>query len=191
MFFLEIQYSIKKGDRYMLPVFLGFDILTTLSIATAYAMAKQKYLKNIILIVCITGIGFQAHEAIRLHPYLLAYRNPLFSSVAQGRTMGWGEGLDLAAYYLNTKPNAEHLLVAAYYEGSFAYHFKGQFTSAERLGKESAEEIGADYVVLYRTMEGRAPERWETKVLKDYASKTPEKIITLNGEQYVWIYKTK
>ena len=105
--------------------------------------------------------------------------------------MGWGEGLDVAADYLNQKEHPENLLVASYYESSFAYHFKGKFTSAERLGKETAEEIGADYVVLYRTMEGRAENRWETKVLAAYKDKTPEKVITLNNEEYVWIYKVK
>lgn len=184
IFFLEIQYSIKKGDRYMLPVFLAFDAITGLALVSQF----KKYAK-LAIALCVIGISWQAYEIAQLHPYELAYRNPFFASVAKGRTMGWGEGLDLAAAYLNEKPNAKDLLVAAYYESSFAYHFKGTFTSAERLGKESAEEIGADYIVLYRTMEGRAPERWETKVLAEYKSKTPEKIISLNNEEYVWIYK--
>ncbi len=194
LFFLEIQYSIKKGDRYMLPVFLTFDILATGSIFSTYQILKQRYAKSALIgmvIITIFGISFQVRETLRLHPYLLAYRNPLFASVANHRTMGWGEGLDLAADYLNQKPDAEHLLVAAYYENSFAYHFKGEFTSAERLGKETAEEIGAQYVVLYRTMEGRAPERWETKVLNEYSEKTPEHVIRLNDEEYVWIYKVQ
>lgn len=191
IFFLEIQYSIKKGDRYMMPVFLTFDILATLSFLGGYKNLRQRYVRYALIGILGLGLLFQAEEAIRLHPYLLAYRNPFFASVADGRTMGWGEGLDLAAEYLNNKPNAENMLVAAYYEGSFAYHFKGKFTSAERLAKESSEEIGADYVVLYRTMEGRAPERWETKVLQQYAGKTPEHVISLNKEEYVWIYKAK
>lgn len=184
IFFLEIQYSIKKGDRYMLPVFLAFDVISALVLVSLF----KKYIK-VVIALCVIGISWQAYEIVRLHPHELAYRNPLFVSIAKGRTMGWGEGLDVAAAYLNEKPNAEDLLVAAYYESSFAYHFKGKFTSAERLGKESAQEIGADYVVLYRTMEGRAQERWETKVLAEYKNKIPEKIISLNNEEYVWIYK--
>jgi hypothetical protein len=104
--------------------------------------------------------------------------------------MGWGEGLDVAAAYLNQKPNADKLLVAAYYEGEFAYKFHGQVTSAERLGSESLASVHPDYVVLYRTMQGRAPERWETKVLAQFQAYTPEHVIYLNGEPYAWIYKT-
>lgn len=186
IFFLEIQYSIKKGDRYMLPVFIGFDIIT----AFVFTLQSKKYAK-IALAACAVGIIWQGYQVWDLHPYELAYRNPFFASIAKGRTMGWGEGLDVAADYLNQKEHPENLLVASYYESSFAYHFKGKFTSAERLGKETAEEIGADYVVLYRTMEGRAENRWETKVLAAYKDKTPEKVITLNNEEYVWIYKVK
>lgn len=189
LFFLEIQYSIKKGDRYMLPIFITFDVLTAGSFIATWTLFRQRYVRPILILVSIIGIGFQAYETFRLTPYLLAYRNPLFASVAQHRTMGWGEGLDLAAAYLNKKPHAENMLIVAYYESSFAYHFVGEYTSAERLAKETAEEIGADYVVLYRTMEGRAPERWETKVLQEYSTKTPEHIIRLNNEDYVWIYK--
>ncbi len=188
LFFLEIQYSIKKGDRYMLPVFVAFDVITAASFATIYRATKNTRIKLIFCVLAIIGVGWQGYETIRLHPYLLAYRNPFFASVAAHRTMGWGEGLDLAAEYLNKKPDADNMLVAAYYEGSFGYHFKGEFTSAERLAKETAREIGANYVVLYRTMEGRAPERWETKVLQQYAAKTPEHVIRLNNEEYAWIY---
>lgn len=185
IFFIEIQYSIKKGDRYMLPIFVGLDLITAFVAGAFISMYKKA-----VIAISILGIAWQSHQVYLLHPYELAYRNPFFSNIALGRTMGWGEGLDLAAEYLNKKPNAENLLIAAYYEGSFGYHFKGKFTSAERLAKESAEKIGADYVVLYRTMQGRAPERWETKVLQDYSTKRPEHIIRLNKEEYVWIYKT-
>lgn len=105
--------------------------------------------------------------------------------------MGWGEGLDLAAEYLNQKPNAEQLLVLAYYEGQFGYRFKGEVTGVERLAKETLQEVGANYVVLYRTMQGRAPDRWETKVLVQFTEEIPEHVISLNGEEYVWIYKVK
>lgn len=193
IFFLEVQYSIKKGDRYILPVFVAFDIVAAIGIVKSRDFIFSRKINIRVMAYILIGVflGLQIFDTIRLHPYLLAYRNPFFKQIAHGRTMGWGEGLDLASQYLNTKDNASNLLVAAYYEGSFAYHFKGKFTSAERLAHTSAEEIGADYVVLYRTMEGRAPERWETKVLQEYRSHKPEKTITLNGEEYVWIYSTK
>ncbi|MBI3255359.1 MAG: glycosyltransferase family 39 protein [Candidatus Andersenbacteria bacterium] len=191
LFFLEIQYATKKGDRYMLPIFTMLDIIAVGSILAAISISKQTITRQLLGLITAMALVWQVVNVSQLHPYMLAYRNPFFKSLALGRTMGWGEGLDIAAAYLNTKPQATQLLVVSYYESSFAYHFKGGVTSAERLAKESATEIGADYVVLYRTMQGRAPERWETKVLQKYASTVPEKIISLNGEEYVWIYNTR
>lgn len=195
LFFLGMQFSAKKGDRYLLPDFLLFDVLAVLLLATCAAAIGDRLpaigrrtRTALLLFVGVLGL-WQAAEIARLHPYVHAYRNPLFRSVALHRPMGWGEGLDLAAEYLNAKPNAERLLVASYYEGPFDYRFNGQVTSAERLAKETPEEIGADYVVLYRTMVGRAPDRWETKVLQQFAGVKPEKTIVLNGEVYVWIYR--
>lgn len=191
LFFLAIQYSIKKGDRYMLPDFVVFDVLAILGISAVWNLIRQKWAKSILLVLIILAAGWQVFNLFQLHPYYLAYRNPFFRSMAEGRTMGWGEGLDLAARYLNEKPNAKDMLVISYYESSFAQHFVGQVTSAERLAKETLEEIGGQYVVLYRTMQGRAPERWETRVLADFADKPPEYVISINGEEYVWIYKVK
>ncbi len=188
LFFLAIQYSIKKGDRYMLPDLVIFDVLAVLGLVTAYTSLHLRSIKRVLLGVVLIAFGWQVWNLLELHPHYLAYRNPFFRSVAEGRTMGWGEGLDLAAEYLNKKPNAKDMLVISYYENSFAQHFVGQFTSAERLAKETPEEIGGNYVVLYRTMQGRAPDRWETKVLQQFADKLPEHVITLNGEEYVWIY---
>lgn len=191
LFFVAMQYSIKKGDRYLLPVFLVWDVAAAMLFASLLHMNTHKFpIRPIVLSLLLIAFVWQTVDVIRLHPYALAYRNPFFRSFAQGRTMGWGEGLDLAADYLNAKPNAEEMLVISYYESSFDHRFRGPVTSAERLAKETPEQIGGQYVVLYRTMEGRAPDRWETNVLQQFADKQPEHIVILNGEEYAWIYAT-
>lgn len=197
LFFLAMEYSIKKGDRYLLPFFLILDAVAALSLVHFFSRMRRwsHPLASIMQGIASVLIGgaclWQIYAVATLHPHYLAYRNPFFRSLAVGRTMGWGEGLDLAAEYLNAKPQSDTMLVIAYYEGPFAYRFQGKVTSAERLAQESAQEIGGDYVVLYRTMEGRAPDRWETKVLQQFADQKPEKVIILNGEQYAWIYSVK
>lgn len=194
LFFLAMQFSAKKGDRYLLPDFVLFDVLAVLLLAVllgAFRAPPRTLLRRFVLLPIAAAVGWQAWNVITLHPYTHAYRNPFFRSVALHRPMGWGEGLDLAAEYLNAKSGSENSLVASYYEGPFAYRFRGQVTSAERLAKESLEDVGADYVVLYRTMVGRGPQRWETKVLAQFRDRTPEKTISLNGEEYVWIYKVQ
>ncbi|MGH9857600.1 MAG: ArnT family glycosyltransferase, partial [Acidobacteriota bacterium] len=200
LFFLAMQFSIKKGDRYILPVFITFDVITAAYFSSLWIHFRQgpsnkKSVRQLVTAVLLAAAGlatiWQLINITAIHPYALAYRNPFFRQVAIGRTLGWGEGLDLAAEYLNQKPDAENMLVAAYYEGQFGYRFQGKVTSAERLAKETSAEIGAAYVVLYRTMEGRAPERWETKVLQQFAGQSPEHVIRLNGEDYAWIYNVE
>lgn len=189
-FFIVMQVSVKKGDRYLLPDFLFFDVLAVLFLAALLtAFVQRRSLQRVALAGIAALVAWQGITILKLHPHELAYRNPFFRKVALHRPMGWGEGLDLAAEYLNAKPDADKLLVASYYEGPFSYRFKGEVTSAERLAKETPNEVGADYVVLYRTMVGRTPDRWETKVLKQFEGATPEKVISLNGEEYVWIYR--
>lgn len=190
LFLLAVQYSIKKGDRYLLPDFALLNVLIALSLASAWDyLANKRVIRTVLLTLVVVCLLWQVTVDIRLHPYYLAYRNPFTRQLTHDRTMGWGEGLNLAAAYLNGKSDAENMLVISYYEGPFAYHFKGEVTSAERLAKETAQEIGGQYVVLYRAMEGRVENRWETKVLGEYRQKTPEHTILLNGEEYVWIYK--
>lgn len=184
LFFLVVQYSIKKGDRYLLPDFALLNVITALSL-----VSFKKVGARAVTILLAVAIVWQVMALVQLHPYYLAYRNPFARQLTTERTMGWGEGLDQAAAYLNKKPGAEEMLVIAYYEGPFEYHFKGRVTSAERLARESAQEIGGQYVVLYRAMEGRAAGRWETKVLEEYRQQTPEHVVTINEEEYVWIYK--
>lgn len=195
LFFLAMQFSTKKGDRYLLPDYMLFDVIAVLLLAALLGAAARwprgVLIRRLVVVLIAAAAAWQIWNVVALHPYALAYRNPFFRSVALHRPMGWGEGLDLAAEYLNAKPGSEQMLVASYYEGPFEYRFHGNVTSVERLARESLEDVNPDYVVLYRTMVGRGPTRWETKVLEQFKGRAPEKVISLNGEEHVWIYRTK
>ena len=92
-------------------------------------------------------------------------------------------GLDLAAAYLNTKPNATQLKIATYYPEEVAPYFAGETVPAHQH-----EEDSVDYVLIYRAMFGRG-EAYETDVVRAWQTKTPEKIISIGGLPMVWIYK--
>lgn len=68
--------------------------------------------------------------------------------------IGWGEGLDQAARYLNSKPNAKELKVSTYYpSGPFSYFFDGNNHLIEYTSDTSSDLwkrfIAADYAVIY------------------------------------------
>lgn len=179
---LQMTLGAKKGDRYILPSFLMFDIVTALIITRLMAIKKNIFV-TIVLVSTIAGLLWQGATVLQLHPHTLAYVNPIFRQFIGERRLGWGEGLDLAAEYLNEKPNADKLTVAAYFPTQFAYVFKGHTTAAHNW-----EEASVDYVVLYRAMLQRGEATWETDVLNQFKNKQPEKVISLSGVPMVWIY---
>ncbi len=183
IFFIAIMtIGAKKGDRYILPAFVLFDACAAYVVSNVLQGKKQK----LALIIITAALLLQTATIIRIHPYELAYVNPLTKYWIGERQLGWGEGLDIAIDYLKTKPNPEKLKVAMYYASQFEHAFPGEIVPLHQWESESN-----DYAVLYRAMYGRGQDAWETDVLEHFKSKTPEKIIQLNGIPYIWIYKLK
>lgn len=188
-FLLQMTIVAKAGDRYLLPAFLGLDILAGYGILkTGYWILDTKYsIFNIqYRIICVALLfGFYLLLLFPLNSHYLSYYNPLFGGgkTAEKLTVvGWGEGLREAAEHLNQKPNAANLKVAAFYPDSLQPYFKGEVWDVCSRG-----ETGADYAVLYINMIQRR--RCEEFVEKYYEGATPEEVISLNGINYAWIYK--
>ncbi|MEX1997145.1 MAG: glycosyltransferase family 39 protein [Candidatus Andersenbacteria bacterium] len=215
-FVAMMSQGLKKGDRYVLPAFLIWDTVVVITVwwlltiirhdvfqlTSLLRINKQagdapgdptpkhhsshlaaNYLPTLWIGGVVLMLILQAATLWQLHPYALAYVNPLTKPFFGERRLGWGEGLDLAALYLGAQPDSKHLKVAAYYPIEFSLHFPGEVVPAHQHEHESV-----DYIVLYRAMYERGPQAWETDVLQYYKDKTPEKVISLNGIEYVWIY---
>jgi hypothetical protein len=121
------------------------------------------------------------------YPYYFTYYNPLLGGIKGAEavlTLGWGEGLDLAAAYLNRKPNAEKLRVASWYQSTFAPYFRGEALS---YSKEKGKVLAGDYTIFYINQTQR---RFPDDALFDYFAEhfSPEKVISLDGVDYAWIY---
>jgi hypothetical protein len=116
------------------------------------------------------------------HPYYFTYYNPLLLGwLWAPRTLlvGWGEGLDEAARYLNHQPQG---MVAAWYEWIFPILYQGevQDTTVENL-------IKADYTVLYINQVQRDV---PNPNIIDYfrTRRKPEYTVRLAGIEYAWVY---
>src|SRR5262245_9459659 len=100
-------------------------------------------------------------------------------------TIGWGEGLDLAAAYLNHQTKRDQTKVASWYESTFAPFYDGPTIS---YSKEKGKALAGDYAVFYINQIQR---HFPDDVLFDYFKQRfePEKkVITLQGIEYAWIY---
>ena len=183
LFIFVMSLGAKKGDRYILPA------ITALNAGVAYMVVvfqqeKMVGKSKVVGVFLLVLLAWQAVDVVRLTPYTLAYVNPVTRPFLGERRTGWGEGLDMAAEYLNGKSDAPTLKVASTYPNEFQYRFRGEAAALHKW-----EEASIDYAVVYRTSLQRGPDSWEQDVINHLQDRQPEKIIYLNSIPYAWIYR--
>jgi hypothetical protein len=150
--------------RYLVPVFIGLLALKIVSVISYY-------------------------------PYYFNYSNPILELIEDGvqtPVSGYGEGLELAAAYLEEKTATDQITVLSWWGiGPFSYFFSGQTRNifpdsgwppamVERLE-------AADYLVVYYYHQQRR--NMPSKLLRELEGVTPEHTIWMNGVEYVRIYR--
>jgi len=161
MFTVLMTIPPKTSEKYYLPVYTVLDLIAGLG---WYAMADwaKKFtparLRLIFPAVVLALVVFvQAFLSLRTFPYYVTYFNPLLGGNRRANEIlmiGSGEGLDLAAEYLNLKPNATQLKVMSWYGiGPFSYYFNGESTPLNRGSIWDSDLIARlqqmDYLVVY------------------------------------------
>jgi hypothetical protein len=192
LFTLFLSLSAKKFDRYLLPVFAPLDLLAGLgwlSLAEAISSALRRNPRwgaGLLLgVACLA----QAAGTLRTYPYYLNYYNPMLGGDRRAQEVmlvGWGEGLDQAARYLNEKPGAENMKVISWSaDGCFSYFFKGSAGTIDYDMSISDLRRG-DYVVFYlNQLQRQAP---SAEVLDYFAQFEPEYVVRIGNLEYAWIY---
>ncbi len=176
--------SPKKQDRYLLPLFPVLDLLAAVGwlglldlLRPSAGRFRPVMAAGLLLLHLLPAFSY--------YPYYLAYFNPLLGGpgrAAETTLMGWGEGMEQAAAYLNTKPNAAGLYVASTPSQTLLPYFAG--TGENFYTNDIA--FRADYVVLYLAQVQRlAP---SPEIVRYFLAQEPEKIITIQGVPYARIY---
>jgi hypothetical protein len=200
VFLVGMTIPAKKFDRYLLPAFLALDVVAALGwvfiagaaaawfarIRGAQYLALRQLRIVFALVLVVALVPLHAYLALVNFPYYLTYYSPLAggSSVAQRvMLLGWGEGLDQAAAWLNQQPDATNKrALSAYSNGPFSYFFAGE--SLDVSG--SALQLGdADYVVLYANEIQRRSQPQSIAYLLD---QPPAHIVTLGGLELARVY---
>ncbi len=199
---IMIALGAKKFDRYLLPLFPPLDLLAAMGWACLgqvadgkWRMANSKCQLSAIsyrlsaisqrrwALVGIAALALiQALLVLPCHPYYLAWYNPLLGGLRQAVRMlpvGWGEGLEKAAAYLNALPEAEKLSAASAGVPGMAPKFKGQ-----TLPLTPASLVEADYVVIYVSDRQGGPSPVDELI----AGTPPQYVVHLQGVEYAWIY---
>jgi 4-amino-4-deoxy-L-arabinose transferase-like glycosyltransferase len=195
LFTLLMTFGAKKFDRYLLPVYAPLDLVAAMGwMAAARWLTRRSHAlaRGGAPILVGLAIAGQLGTALPAFPYYFSYYNPLLGGTAKApevMMIGWGEGLDQAARYLDTMPDAEQLRVTTWFwNGPFSYFFKGQSVPG-RLDSgtvRSPQWLSSDYGVVYinQRQRGRLPR----EVLDYVDGLTPVKVVRIQGLDYAHVY---
>lgn len=195
-----LMFSIAQGRNsahYIMTTFVTFDVIAGIGWGAMWAWAQGRWTGlnrmyatlTILVILVLAQIGFGLPYA----PYYFTYKNPFASEAA---TYGYGEGLSQAADYLAQKPNAKEITAYVYNGmGTFSYYFPGKTVVLKRANLLFGDFVTitdelrhSDYLVLYPITRTKHPET--EKILGELEGVVePEKVITINGLEYIQIYR--
>ncbi len=197
LYTLLVTYGGKKQDRYILPTFpaiamlaaIGYLYISRLPLSAPRSPLSALRFTWILLVALVL---LQLATVWPYFPYYFSYYNPLAGG---GRTaskliqVGWGEGLNEAAAYLNTRPNIESTKAASWYSTTFEPYFRGQAIykiEDEKISRSAKPGLAADYVIFYlNQVQRQLPSEG---VLQYFQASSPVYTVTVNGIDYAWIY---
>jgi 4-amino-4-deoxy-L-arabinose transferase-like glycosyltransferase len=193
MFLLFETASGKKMVRYFLPAFPVIDVFVALGLLWLWD-SLTKLVRNTTLhrrgeiVLSSLILLTQGWLVLDNYPYYFTYYNPLLGGApGAGRLIGvgWGEGMNEAAAYLNQQPGAESLQVAAAYHLTFIPFFSGETIE---LSNQVTGVINSDYLVYYRHQLQR---RLQDMDVWRYFEKhyLPVYRVTLQGLDYALVYR--
>jgi hypothetical protein len=103
--------------------------------------------------------------------------------------IGWGEGMNLAADYLNSLPHGADQTAASSLYLCLQPLFRGEtrnLTHLSQPGDPAPTLVEADHAVLYLSDAQRnRPSAWAVSLLR---GQEPEHVVMLGGIEYAWIY---
>jgi hypothetical protein len=134
--------------------------------------------------------------AVQTYPYYLSYYNPILGGGDKAPNImmiGWGEGLDQAARYLNEKHDSNKMRVISWYgDGCFSYFFQGKtipfYTTKDMSNAKIKEILDLDYAVIYIQQRQREIPK---SLINFLNQEIPEYSVWINDIEYVRIYNLR
>lgn len=185
IFIFAMSLGAKKYDRYLMPVFPALDLVAGIGLARISKVGRS-FPFNIWHLVLVIALVLQALTALPHLPYYYTYFNPLLGGIKQAAKVirvGFSEGLDVAARYLDAKPNAVELKVASANSSKISPLFSGQTVSLDNL---DGRWVLADYVLIYISQVQRG--KHDPGILDYLERQDPEFVVTLHGFDYARLY---
>jgi hypothetical protein len=180
LFTVMMTASPKKLDRYLLPAYPALVILGALGLW----LLIQRWVPSRLRWPTVAALGAcQVALIASVQPYPLSFYNPLLGGgmVAQeAMIVGWGEGLDQVAEYLNGQPNASQIVVVSLYKDQIVPLFPGGGARLEDWRR-------GNYLATYINMDQRNLLPGPLSEL--VATTPPEFTVRINGIRYARVYR--
>ena len=194
--------SGRNSAHYVLTAYVALDIIAAAGyvqaaewLAIRLAPTRQGITAGLITLVVV---GIQAASALAFYPYYYNYFNPIMEASEPGfqdPNFGYGEGLDVAAAYLRSKPGAAESTVIVFYgRGPFSFFYPGKteplkpvYADAENVPQLRQILRTSEYLVIYYELE--KDRQSPANVMRGLANAIPEESIWLNNIEYVRIYR--
>jgi 4-amino-4-deoxy-L-arabinose transferase-like glycosyltransferase len=195
-----LMFALAKGrnsPHYVLTSYLMLNLLAGIGWYLFLRWLGTRLNRGWFPVVALALVlGLQAGSGLIKYPYYFTYQNPLAPRDDQP-AFPYGEGLELAAQYLSSQPDAKNAVALVYYSrGCFSYFYPGPVERFKPYFVDAGHESdlqnaldGADYLVLYYAIQGHL-DKYQP-LLDSLADVTPEKEIWLDGYKYAVIYRLK
>jgi 4-amino-4-deoxy-L-arabinose transferase-like glycosyltransferase len=192
----------RNSPHYILSTYLALNLLAGLGwfFAVEWIAGRIERLqgRRTQYAVLLLLAGLQFWSAALFYPYYYTYRNPVLYAAGghpEFPQFSYGEGLELAAQYLASLPNApDSTAVVFYSRGCFSYFYPGTTTRFKPYYVDAGHEQdlvdsirSADYLVLYYASQG-ALEKYRP-LLKTLSVARPIHEVWLDDYKYVVIYQ--
>ncbi len=191
VFLVVVSAPPKKFNRYLVPVFPAADVLAAVGLCWGLGHLLSSRLPRSgrrLHAALLAGVACLAvANAAWWHPYsIAAFNQALGGAQAGARTflIGWGEGLEQAAAWLNQQPDITGVTTGSTIpRGLRPYMRHGAFVTDE-AGLADYENVA--YLVIYirQVQQGGLGPLFQ----QIYGRQPPLHVVRIHGVDYVWIY---
>jgi hypothetical protein len=200
LFVVAMSLFPKKFDRYMVPAFPALDILAAVGLwaigdwglgiwsrlrSQPLVAVTQSLLRGVV----VASVGLAAVINLAYwHPYSIAAFNQVLGGTRAGAatfTVGWGEGLEQVAAWLNEQPDITSVRTVALRITSLNPYLRDGAQADFPKGDQLRDRTG--YVVVY--LPQVQPDRIGGVFGEFYGRRTPLHTVRIHGVDYAWIYQ--
>jgi hypothetical protein len=205
LFVLAMSLFPKKFDRYLLPVFPAVDILAAVGLmgfwwtgggaahdrsgapGRTFLAKVRGYLSRLRVPIAVVIVLVALLNAAWYHPYSIIAFNQVFGGTPTGArtfSMGWGEGFDQVASWLNDQTDITGVVTAAIMIPTLNPYLRHGAQATTPRTARLPDQTGYVVVYLYQAQGTVFP-----PFDRFYPRATPVHTVTIHNVDYAWVYQ--